>query len=55
VCRRELFAEMLGKKGDPRQMTIDAMAKRKEGISEFVDQRVIDSVNEWQRGQQRAR
>jgi hypothetical protein len=44
-----IFKEMKGKVGDPRQMTIDAMSKRKEGFSEIVDQRVIDSVNEWKR------
>lgn len=45
----QLTQEMAGKKGDIRNMVLGALEKRKEGISEIVDQQVIDSVNEYLR------
>ncbi len=43
----KITQEMAGKKGDIRNMVLGALEKRKEGISEIVDQQVIDSVNEY--------
>jgi len=43
----KITQEMAGKKGDVRNMVLGALEKRKEGISEIVDQQVIDSVNEY--------
>jgi len=45
----KITQEMVGKKGDIRNMVLGALEKRKEGISEIVDQQVIDSVNEYLR------
>lgn len=45
----KIAQEMAGKKGDVRNMVLGALEKRKEGISEIVDQQVIDSVNEYLR------
>lgn len=38
-----ILQEMVGKKGDIRNMAIGALEKRGKGFSEFVDQRVIDN------------
>jgi hypothetical protein len=38
-----ILREMAGKTGNQRAMAIGALEKRKEGISELVDQQVIDS------------
>jgi hypothetical protein len=43
--------EMVGKKGDVRNMAIGALEKRKEGISELIDQQVIDNYYEYLRRQ----
>ena len=45
----KITQEMSGKTGDIRNMVLGALEKRKEGISEIVDQQVIDSVNEYLR------
>ena len=42
-----LAPEFAGKKADLRNMVLGALEKRKDGVSEMVDQRVVDSVNEW--------
>ena len=44
---RSLVEEFAGKTGDMRTNVIGAMEKRKQGISEIVDQQVIDSVNNY--------
>jgi hypothetical protein len=41
--------EMSNRPGDIRTMVLGALEKRNEGISEIVDQQVIDSVNEYLR------
>jgi hypothetical protein len=38
-----LMQEMGGKKGDVRNMVLGAMEKRKSGVSELIDQQVIDN------------
>jgi hypothetical protein len=38
-----LTEEMAGKKGDIRNMVLGAMEKRKSGVSELIDQQVIDN------------
>lgn len=38
-----LQQEMAGKKGDIRNMVLGALEKRKEGVSELIDQQVIDN------------
>jgi hypothetical protein len=45
--------ELSGKKGDIRNMTLGAMEKRGSNFSEYVDDRVINSVNEYLLGRQR--
>ena len=47
-----ILQEMAGKKGDVRNMAIGALEKRKEGISELIDQRVIDNYYNYIRRQQ---
>ena len=42
--------ELAGREGDIRNMTIGAMEKRKANFSEYVDDRVINSVNEYLQG-----
>lgn len=44
---RSLAEEMAGRQGSLRNNVIGAMEKRKAGISEIVDQQVIDSVNQY--------
>ena len=44
---RTVAQEMAGRSGDLRNNVIGAMEKRKAGISEIVDQQVIDSVNKF--------
>lgn len=44
---KSLEQEFAGKTGDMRTNVIGAMEKRKGGISEIVDQQVIDSVNNY--------
>lgn len=46
-----ILQEMAGKKGDIRNMAIGALEKRKEGISELIDQRVIDNYYNYIRRQ----
>jgi hypothetical protein len=50
-----LFQEMQGRPGNTRNMVIGAMEKRGSGFSEPVDQRTIDSVNQWIEQAQRAK
>jgi hypothetical protein len=38
-----ISSEMAGKKGDIRNMVLGALEKRKEGVSELIDQQVIDN------------
>jgi hypothetical protein len=47
-----ILQEMAGKKGSLRNMAIGAMEKRKEGVSEIIDQQVIDNYYEYLRRQQ---
>lgn len=47
---RSLAEEFAGRGGDLRNNVIGAMEKRKAGISEIVDQQVIDSVNNYLQG-----
>lgn len=47
-----ILQEMAGKKGDVRNMAIGALEKRKEGVSELIDQRVIDNYYEYLRRQE---
>lgn len=42
--------ELAGRPGDLRNMTIGAMEKRKADFSEYVDDRVINSVNDYLQG-----
>ena len=42
--------ELAGRKGDIRNMTLGAMEKRGANFSEYVDDRVINSVNEYLQG-----
>jgi hypothetical protein len=35
--------EFAGKKGDIRNMALGALEKRKQGVSELIDQQVIDN------------
>lgn len=42
--------ELAGRPGDVRNMTIGAMEKRGSNFSEYVDDRVINSVNEYLQG-----
>jgi len=41
--------EMAGKKGNARNIAIGTMEKRNEGVSEFIDQQVIDNYYEYLR------
>lgn len=45
--------EFAGKKADLRNMVLGAMEKRKEGFSEKIGQRQIDSFNNWREAQQK--
>jgi len=42
--------ELSGRKGDIRNMTLGAMEKRGSNFSEYVDDRVINNVNDYLRG-----
>lgn len=42
--------ELAGRKGDVRNMTLGAMEKRGSNFSEYVDDRVINSVNDYLQG-----
>jgi hypothetical protein len=42
-----ILQEMAGKTGSQRAMAIGALEKRKKGISELVDQQVIDSYYDY--------
>jgi hypothetical protein len=46
-----ISAEMAGKKGDIRNMVLGALEKRKEGVSELIDQQVIDNYYNYLEGQ----
>ena len=39
----QLMQEFAGKKGDIRNMALGALEKRKQGVSELIDQQVIDN------------
>jgi hypothetical protein len=43
--------ELSGKKADLRTMTLGALEKRKEGVSEMIDDRVIESYYNYLKGQ----
>ncbi len=47
--------EFAGKKSDQRTMVLGALEKRKEGVSELVDDQTIESVNRWLEQQARQR